>query len=166
MDTAELCEALITLMERQVALLEHMVGYEITLKETIVAHNWTRLELARRKMSPILTEIAEVEAERHTAFLKLQKAVGEEPDAGFYEVLVHLDREIRERAADAYRTLKFTVLKIQGLTDSIDIYLKTITGVMQEILSELFPFRKGNIYTRRGTKRQVQANPMLISRRL
>lgn len=166
MDTAELCRSLTELMERQAALLEHMVSYEITLKESIVAHNFTGLELAQRKMSPILNEIAAAEAARHAAFLKLQVAVGEGPESGFYEVLSHLDRATREKAADAYRTLKFTVLKIQGLTDSIDIYLTTVTAAMQEVLSELFPFQKGNIYTRRGTKRQAQANPMLISRRL
>ncbi len=166
MDAVELCKSLTTLMTREVKLLEHMVSYELTLKESIMAHNWTRLELAQRKMSPVLEKIAAVEEERHTVFSELQRVVGEDPNSGFYEVLVHLERGVREKAADAYRTLKFTVLKIQGMTDSIDIYLKTITGVMQEILAELFPFRKGNIYTRKGTPTQAQVNPMVISRRL
>ena len=166
MDAPDLCNSLIALMEREAELLEHMVGYEITLKESVIAHNWTRLELAQRKLNPVLEKLAKVEEERHEVFSGLQEAVGEDPEAGFYEVLVHLDRSTRERAAEAYRTLKFTVLKIQGMTNSIDVYLKTVTGAMQEILAELFPFRKGNLYTRKGTTTQAQANPMVFSRRL
>ena len=166
MDSEELCGSLTALMEREVVLLEHMVSYELTLKESILSHNWTRLELAQRKVAPFLDEVAGVERKRNAAFAKLRAAVGEDEDAGLYEVLVHMNRELRDRAAEVYRRLKFTVLKIQGITNSIDIYLRTVTGAMQEILAELFPFRKGNIYTRHGTTSQAQANPMVFSRRL
>ncbi|HUX21282.1 MAG TPA: hypothetical protein VMW69_08575 [Spirochaetia bacterium] len=166
MDAPELCESLIALMERETGLLEHMVGYEVVLKESVMAHNWTRLELAQRKINPVFEKLSAIEAERHMIFGRLQELVGEDSEAGFYEVFVHFERNLRERAADAYRTLKFTVLKIQGMTNSIDIYLKTVTGAMQEILAELFPFRKGNLYTRKGTATQAQANPMVFSRQL
>jgi hypothetical protein len=166
MNAMELCDSLTSLMKRETALLEHMVGYELALKESVMTHNWTGLELAQRKMSPILEKLAIVEQERQAVFDRLRNAVGRKPEAGFYEIFVHFECAGRESAVDAYRTLKFTVLEFQGVTNSIDIYLKTITGVMREIFAELFPFRRGNLYTRKGTTTKAQTNPMVISRRL
>lgn len=166
MSSAQLCDSLTALMGREAALLEQMADHELVLKESIVAHNWARLELSRRKLAPILQAIAEVEQARHSGFSQLREAVGENAEAGFYEVLLHFDDERRERAAGSYRSLKLTVLKIQAVTNSIEVYLRAVTGTMQEILGELFPFRKGSIYTRKGTASQTQSNPMVFSRRL
>lgn len=166
MDAEALCDALIGHMKHEVALMQEMASHESDLKESIVNHDWTRLELSQRKTAPILATISEVEQARNEAFARLREAVEEEEEAGFYDVMLHLDDRRRDAAADVYRTLKFTVLKIQGMTNSIDVYLRTVTGAMQEILAELFPYRRGNIYTSNGKTSEARSNPMVFSRKL
>lgn len=166
MGAAELCNQLVSFMKEETDLLERMASLELTLKKQVISHDWVALEHTRTKMAPYFRKLAKVEQQRDETFRALSTAVGADETAGVYEVLLHLDREQRDEAADTYRAMKFTVLKIQGITTSIDVYLSTVTEAMQEMLAELFPFRKGNIYTSRGTTSAAKENPMVVNRHL
>ncbi len=159
-------EALVRFMAEEVDLLGRIAELEVRLKSCVLERNWKGLETALRRMNPIAQKLAQVEEERNLSFRKLQASLGLGEEAGLYHVVVLLPYDHRERLAEAYRRLKLSVIAIQGITGNIDAYLRNVTGEMQAVLSELYPFRKGKIYSRRGKSKPVESTPMVISQRL
>ena len=149
--------------------LELLVAFreaELALKDGISRKDWDGLERCIHQMKTLSTDLVEVEARRNGAFRDLQDLVGEKEEAGFYQVIVHLPPDERETLAELYRAMRFAAVGIRSVTYCIDEHLKTINGTLQQILNELFPHRKGNLYSKQGERREAQGNPMVVNHSL
>lgn len=150
-------------MKVELALLETFRDAELELKSGITRKDWDGLEECIRKMKLLSADLVAVEDSRNRAFLELRDLVGEEAGAGFYQVIVHLAVEEREQLAELYRAMKFAAVSIRSVTYCIDEHLQTVNGTLQQILNELFPYRKGNLYSKEGARREVNHNPMIVN---
>ena len=159
-------ESLVRAMNEERELLERIMGLETQLKSCVVERSWKGLERTVRDINLIAQRLTEVEDIRDAAFKELKVKLGAGPEAGFYQIVVLLPEAMRERMAEAYRRLRLAVLEIQGLNTTIDAYLRTIIQTVHDALGELYPFRKGKIYSRRGKAKPVHSNPMVVSHRL
>ncbi len=153
-------------MKSEFELLESFREDELNLKEVINRKDWDGLDKCIRKMNALSQELSAVEEKRNRAFVDLQDLVGEREDAGFYQVIVHLPPEERETLAELYRAMKLAAVGIRSVTYCIDEHLKTINGTLQGILNELFPHRKGNLYSKQGERKEASGNPMVVNHRL
>ncbi|MBT3276209.1 MAG: hypothetical protein HN368_23885 [Spirochaetales bacterium] len=157
---------LLGLMKRELELLETFRGAELELKNSINEKDWDSLDTSVNKMNLLSIELVDIEESRNTAFHELRELIGENKDAGFYQVIVHLPPEERELLAELYRAMKFTAVGIQAVTYCIDEHVQTINGTMHQILNELFPYRKGNMYSKEGKRREIEQNPMVVNHHL
>lgn len=155
-----------TYMKAELALLERFREAEIELKNCIHTKNWDSLEKTMKEMNELAAELNATEDARHRAFIELRDLVGEGETSGFYQVIVHLPFEERESLAELYRAMKFVAVGIQAVTYCIDEHVQTINGTMHQILNELFPHRKGNMYSKQGKRREVEENPMVVNHHL
>jgi hypothetical protein len=153
-------------MKFEFALLESFRRTELELKNGINRKDWDGLERCIQKMRELSVELVAVEDKRNHAFLELRDLVGEAETANFYQVIVHLSVEERETLAELYRAMKFAAIGIRSVTYCIDEHLQTINGTLQQILNELFPYRKGNLYSNQGERREASQNPMIVNQRL
>ena len=153
-------------MKSELGLLEAFREAEIDLKNNINRKDWDALEQCIRKMKALSAKLAAVEENRNHAFCDLQDLVCEKEDAGFYQVIVHLPVDEREALAGLYRAMKLAAVSIRSVTYCIDEHLKTINGTLQQILNELFPYRKGNIYSKQGERQEASGNPMVVNHNL
>ena len=117
-------------------------------------------------MTGLADELVETETERHGAFEELKASVGEGRNATFYQVVVHLDHSEREELAELYRMMKFSVFGIQTTTYCMDEHVRTINDTMHDILGEMYPHRKGKMYSRHGAELERGTNPLLVDREL
>jgi hypothetical protein len=155
------------LMTAEIELLEEFGQREQELKEILHRNDWDSLSNLIKDLAPLTERIDELETRRHEEFAELRRKLGEGPNTGFYHVIVHLPEAERDRYFRLYRRLKMTVLKIQGITWGIDTYIRTVTGTMNQLLNEMFPFRKGTLYGRDGCeKKRLFPEPMVVSRTL
>ena len=150
-------------MKIELGLLEAFREAELELKSGITGKDWDGLEQCIRKMKLISVDLVAVEDKRNHAYIELRDLVGEPDSAGFYQVIVHLSPEEREPLAELYRAMKFSAVSIRSVTYCIDCHLQTINGTLQQILNELFPYRKGNLYSKQGEKREASNNPMIVN---
>ena len=164
--TESLKEQLDQVTEQEIILLEIFCRKEEEIKDYILKNEWEGLERVLKEFQPITDEIDLLEKVRHDLFITLKVNLGEDPEAGFYQTLVHFDSEEREKSCGLYRRLKCLVLKIQGITWSIDAHIKSVTGMMYKILNENFPYRKGKIYSPLGSAKAAENFPMVINRSL
>ena len=153
-------------MKMELGLLERFRETEIELKNGISNKDWDSLDLSMQTMKHLSGKLIRVEKRRHTAFHELRDLVGEDENAGFYQVIVHLPFEEREVLAELYRSMKFAAVGIQAITYGIDEHVQTINGTLHQILNELFPYRKGNIYSKEGKRREAETNPMVVNHHL
>ena len=154
---------LLKYMRVELELLESFRDAEIELKNGINRKDWDGLEQCIRKMKLLSVDLVAVEDSRNHAFVELRDLVGEAPGAGFYQVIVHLPAEEREMLAELYRAMKFAAVSIRSVTYCIDEHLQTVNGTLQQILNELFPYRKGNLYSKQGERREASHNPMIVN---
>ncbi len=159
-------DLLVRTMNEERDLLEQIMRLETQLKAFVVERSWEGLVRTVGEIDPVAQRLTEVEARRDATFKELQARLGAGPEAGFYQIVVLLPEAERERMAEAYRRLRLAVLGIQGLNTTIDAYLRTVIQTVHDVLGELYPFRKGKIYSRRGKAKPVHSNPMVVSRRL
>ncbi len=159
-------ESLVRAMNDERELLERIMGLETQLRSCVVERSWEGLERTVREISPVAQRLTEIEAARDASFKELQTLLAAGPEAGFYQIIVLLPEAERERMAEAYRRLRIAVLEIQGVNATIDAYLKAVIQTVHDALGELYPFRKGKIYSRRGKAKPVHSNPMIVSHRL
>ncbi len=153
-------------MKAELILLERFREAEIELKHCIHSKDWDSLEGGMGRMNALGEELVRVEEARNRAFLDLRDLVGETEHSSFYQVIVHLPVDERETLSELYRSMKFAAVGIQAITYCIDEHVQTINGTMHGILNELFPYRKGNLYSREGKKQEVEDNPMVINHHL
>ncbi len=161
-----LCPALLEAMKQEHALLERFKSAEMGMTEAIRNKDVDRLELCMKTMEGLSDSLVQIEEQRHIAFLKLRDAVGEDQDASFYQVIVHLPVDTRDRLAELYRSMKFAVVGIQAVTSCLDEHVKSVNGTMQQILNELFPHRKGNMYSKEGKRCEAESSPLVVNQRL
>ena len=153
-------------MKIELALLEEFREAEIDLKNCIHEKDWDSLDSAMRPMNLRSAKLEHIEEARNKAFQDLRDLVGEDEGAGFYQVIVHLPLQERDILAELYRAMKFTAVGIQAVTYCIDEHVQTINGTMHQILNELFPYRKGNLYSKQGKRREIEENPMVVNHHL
>lgn len=159
-------DTLMEIMAEEIELIHQYCRMEQQLKEHLFDKNWKNLEKAIEDTDPITSRINELETKRDSLFTEIKKDLGEPETCNFYQVIVHLPQEARDRLGDLYRELKFAVFKLQGITSNIDTYICSMKETMNHFLEGIFPHRKGKLYTKNGTTSHIEADPMIISRHL
>lgn len=154
------------LIHREIELLEKFSELELNLQDCIFNRDWKGFEGILKEMQPVSEDLVEVEESRNAAYDELRAKTTGREDASFYQVVLGLPEEQRESFSQLYRKLKFTVLRLKGITEGMDSFVGSMTGTMREILDDIFPYRKGNIYSSRGRARAVNENPMVVNHHL
>ncbi|MBN2509288.1 MAG: hypothetical protein JXB03_03385 [Spirochaetales bacterium] len=162
----ELGKNLANLMQREVTLLEEFARIEKSIRSHIHESDWDGLNDDLSMIEPVTAQINETEEGRHKVFTSLCGSLGKEPWEGFYHIIVHLEPGQRDECARLYRVLKLSVLTIQGITFSIDAHVRAVSLTVGKALDQLFPHRKGKLYSKTGTSVAADAGPMLVNHRL
>ena len=161
-----LCARLVDSMTKEHELLVHFKSTEDEMTDAIRRKDVSKLETCIKAMAELSDVLVAIEEKRNTVFSTVREEFGEPPDASFYQVIVHLPTDMRDQLSELYRSLKITVVGIQAVTSCIDEQVRSATGTMQQILNELFPHRKGNMYSREGRRRETDSNPLVVNQRL
>ena len=158
--------ALTESMRQECNILAEFHESETTMKVKIHEKDWDSLETIIDRMSELADSLVEVDTSRQTAFDEIKTRVGESSAAGFYQVIVHLPFEDRNVLSDLYRMMKASVFGIQAVTYCMDAHVRTLNDTIHGILGELYPHRKGSIYSKKGQKLQSGSNPILLNKEL
>lgn len=162
----KLLEQLEAAMDRQQELIVQFGTWEREINEYVRQRRWAELQEVMQKAGALSSTIEACEEERNKLFLQLCDEVGEDSDAGFYQVMIHLPEECRERLSVKFRELKMSVVKLRGLVWGIDAYVKAVQGTIRDLIGEMSPSRKGTIYAKSGGARSPETGPLVLNRQL
>ena len=153
-------------MKREVELLEAFATEEQKLQNAIVEREWERLEEIVDTMSTASEEVLEAETERHRCYTTAHAEAGCGDEESFYDFVSRLDLGERTEISELYRRLKIAVMRVQALTGGIGSYVTSATTAVREILDELYPQRKGRIYSSGGHHSSPDERALVLDRHL
>jgi hypothetical protein len=159
-------ENLIKILNQEVEGFTSAVSRAEAIRSSIFKHDWKSLTHNIEKMDRLSGYLRALEKERVHVFEKLRREVGESAESGFYTVVVRLPEAEQNTLSKLFRQLKGLVLQLQGLTWSIDAYTRSLSSTIYDILQEIFPHRRGTMYSKTGRKRANDSDPLVINRQL
>lgn len=166
MKNSDKARRLLNTLEAETTLLDRYKRGQEELRIYLKEKEWEEMSRLLERMEMLSQEIATVEDRRHAIFLDLSASYGLPKEVDFYQLVVRLPKEIQEPMAETYRNMKLIVTQIDGISVAIDVYIRSVGEVMNQVLGECYPHRKGNIYSRNGRTVPVNSNPMILNRSL
>ena len=159
-------EHLSKILKKEIELIDSFAVAESSIMDSIITNNWDILESAINQADGLSRLIEALDRERDYHVEKLRESTCEDDSAHFYRLTVGLETEQRDRINDLYRKLKLSVLNLRNMNWRIDTYVSTVTGIMKQTLKEIYPHRRGSLYSKTGTIREAESNPMVLNRKL
>lgn len=136
------------------------------MRSSIFHHDWKMLSQNLEKMERVAAYLSALEKERVHVFEKLRAEVGEKSSSGFYSVAVRLPQPQQDELSQLFRQLKSRVLQLQGVIWSIDAYTRSLSSTIYDILQEIFPHRRGTLYSKSGRERGKGNDPLVVNHQL
>jgi len=165
-ESLENIELLMDILEKEIVLVKAFTEVESTIMNSIIASNWDILESSISLTQNIALDIEKLDIQRAVCINQLRDGMEEDKSAHFYHLTVKLDSESKDKLNDLYRSLKLAVLNLQNINVRIDAYVGTVTGIMKQTLNEIYPNRRGNLYSRTGIVKEADSNPMVLNKKL
>jgi hypothetical protein len=159
-------EHLSKILEKEIELIDSFTVIEGSIIDSVINNNWDILESVINKAEGLSLLIEALDKKRAICVQTLRESTGEDDSAHFYRLTAGLETEQKDQINDLYRKLKLSVLNLQNMNWRIDTYVGTVTGIMKQTLKEIYPHRRGSLYSKTGTIREAESNPMVLNRKL
>lgn len=159
-------EHLAGILQQEVDGFNSAIERAETIRASIFKHDWKQLTESMEKMERLSGYLDALEKERVHVFETLRSELDASPSDGFYTVVVRLERDEQEKLSVLFRKLKTRVIQLQGVIWSIDAYTRTISTTIYDILQEIFPHKRGTMYSNTGQKQKAGNDPLVVNHQL
>ena len=95
-------------------------------------------------------KIEALEEDRIQAYQTLKSSLQSDGEESFTEIVAHLPAKDRDELLALYRHLKAAVIRVKASAGLLNYYVQSMSDALRQILEELFPHRKGKMYSRTG----------------
>jgi len=109
--------------------------------------------------------VEEADAARDEAFARARDALGLPGESTLSAVLPHLPYLLRSEMEQSWRGLRMAVVRLKTATGRMRYSAETLASTLNDILEQVFPYRKGKIYSRRGIPTGVSGAVLVDQRR-
>ncbi len=153
-------------MKEEATFLAGFAGLEEEMQRLVSDRRWDGLEaiiLRLRKKSDLVNRSEE---ERERSFHVLKIALGIPDDVTFFKILPFVPEGSRRLMTDAYRKLKLAVYAVKGATLRLSYYFQSYSETVKKVMGELFPHRKGKLYSHTGKPTGTIDDSLVLDKRL
>jgi hypothetical protein len=145
--------------------LFHMFGLlEEQLISLLQQKQWPEVDDFVNRLKALAVEIEQVEENRCKTFAAVCKEVGHREETTLGTILASLEPEFRVNLSALQRQLKESVTKVRSLSNGMLMYSKYMRNTIDDILKEIFPHRKGKIYSQQGKAHVVHEEPVVLNK--
>jgi len=109
--------------------------------------------------------VVEADAARDEAFAAVREAMDLPLETTMSAILPALPDLLRSEMEESWRALRMSVVRLKTSTGRMRYSAEALAFTLNRILEQVFPYRKGKIYTRRGTPSSV-SGAVLVDRKL
>ena len=153
-------------LKKQTELLGEFGKKEFGLQKAILERDWPAMDSVMPELERLSATLEGVERRRHSVVSKLKVAAGLEEGAPFAELVLKAKSRDRAELTTLYRDLQIAVLRVKNHTSGIDSYVRSSIRTANTVLGDLFPERKGTIYSSSGAQSPVRGSAMVLNHEL
>jgi len=152
-------------MDREAELFVDL-GLEVErLRDTFQQKSWGPSLSLSEGIERSARSIEEADVARDEAFTRVREALDLPRETTMSAVLPGLPDLLRSEMEESWRGLRMAVVRLKTNTGRMRYSAEAMASTLNRILDEVFPYRKGKIYSRRGTPTGV-SGAVLVDRRL
>jgi hypothetical protein len=163
--TRALVETLDEHMRSECALFVQLGRAIESLRETFQKKEWGPSLATAEAIQRSARSIEEADGERDASFVRLREELEMPLETAFSAILPALPDAERELLETSWRDLRMAVIRLKTSTGRMRYAAEALSQTLNRILDEAFPYRKGKIYSRRGTATSV-SGALLVDRKL
>jgi hypothetical protein len=163
--TTALVKTLNALMEREAELFLVMEREVDRLRDSVQLKKWTQGLTIAQDLERFAVKIEKADMARDRAFEGLCGSLGLPPESIFAVLLSRIDVRERHSLEQSWRALRISVVRLGTASNRLRYYAEALSGTLGRVLEEIFPHRRGRIYSRHGTATSVN-DSLLVDRKL
>ncbi len=152
-------------MDREAELFAELSREVEHLRESFHKKDWGPSLAITESIGRFARTIEDADAARDSQFESLRDSLDLPRETTMSGILPHLGDEPRAGLEDSWRALRMSVLRLKTATGRLRYSAETLADALNKILEEVFPYRKGKIYSRKGRPTSV-GGAVLVDRKL
>ena len=142
------------------------LGEEVQrLRDTFQQKSWGPSLALAENIERSSRAVEDADEARDRAFDALVQALDLPRETPLSAVFPLLPDLLRSQMEESWRGLRVAVVRLKTSTGRMRYSAETLASALNGILEEIFPYRKGRIYSRRGTPTSV-SGAVLVDHRL
>ncbi len=153
-------------MKAEVGLFRRFIDLGEELNSTVKDRDWTRLDSVLDRMSDVSGEIERTENDRHRCYEQLKQDLGLESHESFGALLSCLDEAPSRDLSALHGQIKQALLSLKSMSNGLFYYFKCMHDSVNQVLGEIFPHRKGKLYSHQGRAREGSEEAMMVDKEL
>ena len=153
--TNALVRALKDLMDREAELLVDLGRRVERLRDSFQQKSWGPSLSLSQGIESSSRAIEEADLARDEAFASVREAMHLPKETTMSAVMPRLPDELRSGMEESWRGLRMAVVRLKTNTGRMRYSAEAMASTLNRILEQVFPYRKGKIYSRRGTPTSV-----------
>lgn len=146
----EVEEKLKKIMTNEISLFSLYKEEFNKMKNLVMQKDWITLQKSFEVVENLSINIENTDSQRSELYNKICQMTGSGKDESFYSVINKIHKEGGSEITDIYRMVKHEAHSIRVTNEGFSRFLQTRKNLVNEIMEELVPDRKGTIYNRRG----------------
>jgi hypothetical protein len=150
-------------MEQETELFDRLGNEVERLRECFQEKSWSSGLVLAQGIEHAAEQIVRADSARDQAFVLLRDSLQMPRETTFSALLPALPEEARAALEDCWRRLRVSVVRLKTATGRMRYSAETLADALNRILEQIFPYRKGRIYSRRGTPTGV-SGALLVDR--
>ena len=152
-------------MDMEAGLLADYATRLQELQRTIAQHDWDAVQKGIASLRNLAGDVEMAEAARVEAFRALKAEHFFPAEESFDRVAEYLEGPERERLKELARRLKIGVVRVKGSSGLLGYYVRSALQARHQVLEELYPHRKGRLYSRSGRARSAADESLMLDRK-
>ena len=153
-------------MKAEVALFHEFTSVEEKLNNLVKKRDWPGLEAGLNKLDRVAVQIEKTEENRHLVYLDLKNRLRLKQEDSFEKTLNLLPPSQKNELSELHGQIKSLLTKVKGISNGLIHYFQYMQDSVDNLLCEIFPHRKGKIYSSQGHAADVEDDPVIINQKL
>ena len=149
-------------LRAEARMLKDFADLQKSLQQAISKRKWTELNKEIEDLRLLADRIEVQEEDRVQAYQLLKDSLHAGKEDSFLEIVSRLPVEDRDELLVLYRHLKAAVIRVRASAGLLNYYVQSMSEALRQILEELFPHRKGKLYSRTGKPKEAGDESLMM----
>lgn len=165
----------IAILQQEVAVLDKIIDMQCEIRASVIIREWEDFDAMMKNLTNYNTEFEHLEQERAKIFATIfdhadlnhaNSESSEHEEASLYAAAARMPDEQRHALTDVYREFKIRVLRVRYENGALLKNLNEARAFAENFLADVFPGRRGKLYTSKGTVVASDVRSMLLNKSL